>query len=93
MAQMAFSAAISHFIADWPMHNNDLALYPFSVEHFGLGAWGKLGTASWVLQGIFSAALTAHASRAAAKARGAMGLGVCGDWWSCSSTFRPSSPR
>ena len=66
VALMAALAAFSHFIADWPMHNNDLALYPFSIEHFGIGAWGRLGTASWVLEGLFAGALTLYAYRAAA---------------------------
>lgn len=55
----AVVAAFSHFIADWPMHNSDLALYPHSVEHHGYALWGKLGTASWILEGIFSAVLAA----------------------------------
>ncbi|RYG57786.1 hypothetical protein EON80_27855 [bacterium] len=76
VALMAGIASFSHFIADWPMHNDDLALYPFSVEHFGLGAWGKLGTISWVLEGIFAAALTAYAFRSAAK-RGEQWGWVC----------------
>lgn len=76
VALMAFIAAFSHFVADWPMHNNDLALYPFSAEHFGLGAWGKLGTLSWVLEGLFAATLTAYAYRASAK-RGAHWGWVC----------------
>lgn len=61
VAVLAFVAAFSHFVADWPMHNNDLALYPYADLHFGLGAWGKLGTWSWVLEGLFAAALTAYA--------------------------------
>jgi hypothetical protein len=67
VAAMAFIAAFSHFIADWPMHNGDLALYPHSAEHLGLGAWGRLGTWSWALEGLFAAALTAYAFRAAAR--------------------------
>lgn len=46
VAALAFVAAFSHFVADWPMHNADLALFPYSAQHFGLGAWGKLGTLS-----------------------------------------------
>ena len=76
VAVMAFIAAFSHFVADWPMHNGDLALYPFSVEHFGLGAWGKLGTLSWILEGIFTGALMLYAFRSAA-ARGERWGWVC----------------
>jgi membrane-bound metal-dependent hydrolase YbcI (DUF457 family) len=67
VALMAFIAAFSHFIADWPMHDKDLALYPFSAEHFGLGAWSRFGTASWVLEGLFAAALTLYAFRSAQR--------------------------
>lgn len=67
VAALAFIACFSHFVADWPMHNNDLALYPYSVAHMGLGAWGKLGTASWVLEGVFSAILIAYACRKASQ--------------------------
>lgn len=49
------------------MHNSDLALYPFSNDHLGFGLWGKLGTVSWILEGIFSAALLAYAWRKTAK--------------------------
>lgn len=63
VAIVAALAAFSHFIADWPMHNSDLALYPRAVEHYGYGLWGKLGTASWILEGAFSAVLAAYAWR------------------------------
>ncbi|NWF32752.1 hypothetical protein HH110_06815 [Stenotrophomonas sp. SAM-B] len=67
VAVMAFAASFSHFLADWPMHNADLAIYPFSTTHLGLGLWGKLGTMSWVIEGLFVAALTAYAWRVCAK--------------------------
>lgn len=70
VAALAFVAVFSHFVADWPMHNNDLALFPYAQQHFGLGAWGKLGTLSWVLEGLFAAALTVYAYRSALR-RGA----------------------
>jgi membrane-bound metal-dependent hydrolase YbcI (DUF457 family) len=60
-AALASAAAFSHFLADWPMHNGDLALFPRSSTHFGLGLWGRLDTASWVLEGAFAAALAAYA--------------------------------
>lgn len=69
VAVLAFVAAFSHFVADWPLHNNDLALYPHAELHLGLGGWGKLGTLSWVLEGGFAALLTGYAYMKAA-ARG-----------------------
>jgi hypothetical protein len=67
VAALAFAASFSHFVADWPMHNNDLALYPYAQAHIGHGIWGKLGTASWVLEGLFAAVLAAYAWRSSAK--------------------------
>lgn len=67
VAATAFLAAISHFVADWPMHNHDLALYPYSKVHLGFGLWGKLGTWAWILEGLFSAALVAYAWKANAE--------------------------
>jgi hypothetical protein len=60
-------AAFSHFIADWPMHNGDLALYPHATEHLGLGLWSRLGVGSWLLEGAFAAALCAYAWEANAR--------------------------
>lgn len=67
VAAVAALAAFSHFIADWPMHNSDLALYPYSIEHYGYGLWGKLGTLAWVLEGTFSAVLAVYAWRISAR--------------------------
>ncbi len=67
VAAVAALAAFSHFIADWPMHNSDLALYPHSIEHYGYGLWGKLGTLAWVLEGAFSAVLAVYAWRISAR--------------------------
>lgn len=67
VAAVAALAAFSHFIADWPMHNSDLALYPHSIEHYGYGLWGKLGTLAWVLEGTFSAVLAVYAWRISAR--------------------------
>jgi hypothetical protein len=57
VALVAGLAAFSHFVADLPVHNADLALYPYAIEHLGFGLWGRLLTWSWVMEGIFSAAL------------------------------------
>jgi hypothetical protein len=67
VALFASIAAFSHIVADWPMHNNDLALFPYADMHFGLGAWGRLGTMSWVLEGCFVAVLTGYAAWTASK--------------------------
>jgi hypothetical protein len=67
VAVIAFAASFSHFLADWPMHNNDLALYPYANAHIGYGLWGKLGTLSWVLEGLFAAMLAAYAWRSSAR--------------------------
>jgi len=63
VALAAGIASFSHFLADWPMHNNDLALYPHAQAHLGFGLWGKLGTGSWALEGVFAAVLIAYAWR------------------------------
>ena len=47
ITMIAALASFSHFVLDWPFHNNDLALYPHANLHFGYGLWGKLGTLSW----------------------------------------------
>lgn len=62
--QIAIIATLScflHFIADLPMHNADMALYPFAQQHLGLGLWGKLGVGAWVLEIVFSIVLLAYA--------------------------------
>jgi hypothetical protein len=76
VAVIAALAAFSHFIADLPLHNNDLALYPYSEGHLGFGLWGKLGTNSWLLEGVFAALLAVYAWRANAQ-RGVSSLWPC----------------
>ncbi len=61
VAAVAALAAFSHIVTDWPMHNSDLALFPYSNIHLGLGLWGTLGIWSWVLEILFSAALLGYA--------------------------------
>lgn len=67
VAVIAGLACFSHFLADWPLHNGDMALFPFSQFHFGGGLWGRLGIASWWLEGAFSGLLAAYAWRSSAK--------------------------
>src|SRR6516165_1222410 len=62
-AGIAALAVFSHFLADWPLHNHDLALYPYSEEHLGYGLWGKLGTTSWLLEGAVVVLLITFAER------------------------------
>ena len=60
-AVIASLAVFSHFLADWPVHNHDLALYPYSEAHLGYGLWGRLGAKSWLLEGGFVLVLIAFA--------------------------------
>jgi hypothetical protein len=66
VAVIGAAAVFSHFLADWPMHNYDLAIYPFSSYHMGLGLWGYLGVGSWFLEGAFSGILMIYAWRESA---------------------------
>lgn len=43
-------SSFSHWLMDWPMHNLDMSLFPFSNYHFGYNLWGKLGIYSWFLE-------------------------------------------
>lgn len=61
VAWFAALACFSHWVTDRPMHNMDLALYPYATQHFGYGLWGKWGIGSWVFEGVFSAVLLAYA--------------------------------
>lgn len=61
VAIIAGIACFSHFLADWPMHNDDLALFPHSDYHLGMGLWSQFGIGSWVLEGVFSAVLLIYA--------------------------------
>lgn len=57
------AVCLSHWLADWPMHNHDLALYPHSERHFGGALWSRLGTWSWILEGLLSALCLIFAAR------------------------------
>ena len=58
---MAAIAAFSHFVTDWPVHNHDLALYPYSHVHMGLSLWRTLGVGAWVAEPLFCAVLLSFA--------------------------------
>src|SRR5450830_1527515 len=47
LAAWGLVAALSHLVADWPVHNHDLALFPFSEQHVGAGLWARLGPWAW----------------------------------------------
>lgn len=49
MALMAF-AVFSHFLLDLPMHPGDLALYPGSAIHLGVGLWGLFPVGWWFIE-------------------------------------------
>lgn len=67
LALAAGCAVLSHFVADLPMHNMDLALYPYATDHWGMGLWGRLGTAAWVLEGAFCVVVAGYAWRRQAR--------------------------
>jgi hypothetical protein len=46
-------AVFSHFLLDWPMHPQDLALWPHSSIHIGFGLWSKLPTGWWWVELAF----------------------------------------
>jgi hypothetical protein len=41
VAFVAALAVLQHLVADWPVHNGDLALYPHAARHLGLGLWSS----------------------------------------------------
>ena len=47
VAVMMGAAVFSHFLLDLPMHPPDLALWPGSSTHLGLGLWHTLPTGWW----------------------------------------------
>lgn len=53
--------SLSHFLVDIPMHNSDLALYPYSNIKLGFGLWGHLGVWSWVIEVVFTLILLTYA--------------------------------
>lgn len=61
IATVAALSCFLHFVADIPMHNADLALYPYAQQYLGWGLWGKWGIWSWVFEIGFAAILLAYA--------------------------------
>lgn len=56
--------AFSHFLCDVLMHNNDLAMFPFAKQHWGMGMWGQWKTWAWVFEVAFTAILLIYAYKA-----------------------------
>lgn len=73
------AAVFSHFLLDLPMHPPDLALWPFSTVHLGLGLWKRLPVGWWWVELAVIAVLCAYyVSRArAAKTFGGRALWAC----------------
>jgi LexA-binding, inner membrane-associated putative hydrolase len=53
-------AVFSHFLLDWPMHPADLALWPHSNAHVGVGLWRSLPSGWWWIELLFVAAACAY---------------------------------
>ena len=68
IAMIAALSCFLHFIADLPMHNADMALYPYAQQYLDFGLWGKLGIWSWFFEIVFAAVLLAYAYVQHAKA-------------------------
>lgn len=50
VALVMSAAVFSHFVLDIPMHPPDLALWPNSSVHIGLGLWRSLPTGWWYVE-------------------------------------------
>ena len=61
IAMIAALSCFLHFIVDIPMHNADLALYPYAQQYLGFGLWGKWGIGSWIFEIIFAGILLFYA--------------------------------
>jgi hypothetical protein len=72
-------SVFSHFLLDWPMHPRDLALWPGSAAHVGLGLWRALPVGWWFVE---LAVVVAGCAYYALRARRDGSFG--GRWpWSC----------
>ena len=67
IAWFAFLCSMLHWLADVPVHNADLALYPYSDIKFGWGWWAKYGEWSWGIEVAFMAVLLIYAWVKSAK--------------------------
>jgi membrane-bound metal-dependent hydrolase YbcI (DUF457 family) len=60
VAAIMAAAAFSHFLLDVPMHPQDLALWPGSATHVGLGLWRVLPQGWWFVELAFIAVAGAY---------------------------------
>ncbi len=56
LAAVAGVAVFSHYLLDWVMHPADLALWPGSSVHWGLGLWARFPGGWWFVELAFVAA-------------------------------------
>ena len=61
IALIAAFSCFLHFLVDIPMHNADLALYPYAQQYLGFGLWGKWGVGAWLFEIVFAAILLVYA--------------------------------
>ena len=67
LAIVAALAVFSHFLADWPVHNADLALYPYAATHLGYGLYGAGSAPDRVLRSRGTPRRSARRRREAMK--------------------------
>jgi membrane-bound metal-dependent hydrolase YbcI (DUF457 family) len=80
IVMLAIAAAVfSHFVLDWLMHPGDLALYPHSAVHLGLGIWRLLPTGWWLFELVFIGLCCGYYLRRARQLGGFGGRGL----WVC----------
>jgi hypothetical protein len=60
VAAVLAMAVFSHFLLDLPMHPPDLALWPGSDAHLGLGLWRALPTGWWIVELVVVLAASAY---------------------------------
>lgn len=53
IAFVAGAAVFSHYVLDFVMHPGDLALWPGSTVHWGLGLWQRLPDTWWFVELAF----------------------------------------
>lgn len=71
-AIVAGCAAFSHFLADIIVHNGDMAFWPNSQMHLGVGLWHAMPIGSWLLEGLFAVCIIAYSVRQRDRGAGSM---------------------
>lgn len=79
VALAAGFAVFSHFLLDLPMHPPDLALWPYSSAHLGLGLWHRFPIGWWWCELAFIAVTCSYyvAKARIAKTFGGHALWAC----------------